>query len=299
MQVAKTIKEIYDEAREMELDLVLTNDAALATALNAMNDRPMVGVFAMTPIQVASRHAIDILGEPLWSEIRTIQTISDETELDFRYVHGEVEKIKEIARYREDIEQYLTPSSKRVYKSWASIPTLEAAMRKFNADEVQIYKGLKIGTIGVKYFNRMDRMMVPTDSQNLDIDPFKKDDYRIPRIYGIGNDRQIADNAVKLIDPNNPLDYAIVMNTDSGLADAVRSALYREKIPFVNSLNVRDLNDVRDFLQMADRCMSYWTLRVRDIRSLFASLRITISSKSDEHLLQKERFSSIKAESLR
>jgi len=94
-----------------------------------MCDEPMVGTFATTPIQVASKHVIDILGEPLWSEIRAVQVISDETGLDFRYVHGEIGKIKEISRYRVDIEPYLTPSSKRVYRSWASIPTLEGAMR--------------------------------------------------------------------------------------------------------------------------------------------------------------------------
>lgn len=299
MQIAKTIREIYDEARAMGLDLVLTNDAALATALNAMCDEPMVGSFAMTPIQVASKHAIDILGEPLWSEIRTVQVISDETGLDFRYVHGEIGKIREISRCREDIVQYLTPSSRSVYRSWASIPTLEGAMRKFSADTAEIYRGKRIGTVGAFYFDRLDRMMVPTDSQNLDISPFKNGEYRIARIYGVGNDRQIADNAVKLIDPLNPTDYAIVMNSDSGLADAVRSALYRERIPFVNSLNVRDLNDVRDFLQIADRCLSYWTLRVRDIRSLFASLRVSVSSRSDEHLLHKENFRDERAEALR
>ncbi|AMK13753.1 PD-(D/E)XK nuclease superfamily protein [methanogenic archaeon mixed culture ISO4-G1] len=299
MKKTKTIREIYEEAKALNVDLILTNDAALATAINAMVDEPMVGSFAMTPIQMASKHAIDILGEPIWSEVRVIQTISEYTGLDFRYVHGEVDKIKDIARYREDIEQFLTSSSKRVYRNWASLPTLETAMRKFDADNAQIYEGKRIGTIGAQYFNRMDRMMVPTDSQNLDISIFKDGDYRIPKIFGIGNDRQIADNAVKLINPLNPLDYAIVMNRDSGLADAVRSALYREGLPFVNALGVRDLNGIRDFMQMADRCMSYWTLRVRDVRSLFASFGITISSKSDEHLLHKERFWDEKAEALR
>ena len=51
MKRAKTIDEIYEEVRDY--DLVLTADAALATALNARIDRPVVGFFAVTPKQVA------------------------------------------------------------------------------------------------------------------------------------------------------------------------------------------------------------------------------------------------------
>ena len=47
MERAKSIDELYDEVKDY--DLVITNDAALASALNARIDRPIVGFFAMTP----------------------------------------------------------------------------------------------------------------------------------------------------------------------------------------------------------------------------------------------------------
>ena len=299
MKLAKTIGKIYDEAMMMKPDLIITNDIALATALNNLDCRPRIGKLAMTPRQIAAKYSMNIIGKAVWSDLRVIQTVSEETDLDFRYVHGEVTNIKEICKYKEDVAQFLSPSAKRIYNSWSFLPTLETVMRKFDADHAKIYEGLNIVTVGAEYFDRLDRMMVPSDSQNKDISLFEKGDFRMEHIYAIGNDRQLAENAMRLIQTGSPTDYAIVLASGSPLADTVRSALYRKGIAFVNTYTVRDLNYVRDYIQLVGRSLAYATLRVRDIRSLYASMNITISSKIDQHLLHKESFKDEKAESMR
>ena len=68
MKAAKSIDELYEEVRDF--DLVLCNDAPLALGLNNRLDKPRVGVFAITPRQLAGDLGMDILGEPLMSDIR-------------------------------------------------------------------------------------------------------------------------------------------------------------------------------------------------------------------------------------
>ena len=56
MKTAKTIEELYKEAKEF--DVVITVDAALATALNARVDEPRLNGFAYTAKEVAAMREV-------------------------------------------------------------------------------------------------------------------------------------------------------------------------------------------------------------------------------------------------
>ena len=65
MKTAKTIEELYKEAKEF--DVVITVDAALATALNARVDEPRLNGFAYTAKEVAAMREGFTLGCPVMS----------------------------------------------------------------------------------------------------------------------------------------------------------------------------------------------------------------------------------------
>ena len=111
--------------------------------------------------------------------------------------------------------------------------------------------------------------------------------YDIPEIREVGNDRQLAENAVDLIDGEHAGDYAIVLKASSPIADAVRAALYRRRLPFVNSLNVRDLAQVRDYIGFLGYCMEYETVRVGQVKELFAALNGFFKPGREGFLLSK------------
>lgn len=282
MKRAKTIDEIYEEVRDF--DLVLTTDAALATALNARIDRPVVGFFAVTPKQVAELEAVNVIGEPVQRELSVLRSISKDVGVPFKSVHGEVENIKEIRRYTFQVEENLhSKRANEIYQRYRSMPTQMAVMSGFDADSSPFFKGKRVAVIGVDFFNSLDKNLNSPDFHEIDIftegDPFD-----IDRIYQVGNDRQIANNVVDLIDPSNPSDYAVVLNLGSPITDAVRSALYRKGIPFVNSLNVKDLTQIRDYLQLIQLSLSFRTLRVRHVRELLSNYNVQIRSRSDDFL---------------
>ncbi len=287
MQKAKSIDELYDEVRDF--DMVITNDAPLATALNGRIDTARIGSFAYTPRQIAAMEAVAILGKGVWGDLRIISEICNETDLDFKYVHGELENIRTIRKYTQNVEKYMySQSAKDVYRSFSAMPTIEKVMNAYDPKNSFLFKGKKVAVIGLDLFDDLDKHFVPIfDFEEIGI--FKKrEEYEIDTIYEIGNDRQLADNVVNLIDLKSATDTAIVMDTTGPVADAIRAALYRKKVAFKNTMAVKDLSQIRDYLQFLSLALSYDTLRVRHVREIFSAYGATIGIRQDEYLLSKQ-----------
>ncbi len=297
MYKIKSIDEIYDEVKEF--DLVITNDAPLATALNGRIEKPHVGGFAYTPRQLAMQLSSQILGTPVMSELEVVATVADETGYNFKYVHGEIENIREIRRYTAEVRKYLySNQSRNVYNSYAALPTLEKAMSVFIPEKYHeegraglvisenIFLGKKIAIVGLDFFDDLDKHFVPLNHREIDLID-RDGEFDMGVIYEIGNDRQLAENVVDLIDLEKAEDIAIVMDSGGEIADAVRAALYRRGIPFKNNMTVRDLSQVRDFLRFLGFGMQYRTVRVRHVRELFSAYGGHIWAKYDNVLLSK------------
>ncbi|MBP5734267.1 MAG: hypothetical protein J6W53_00380, partial [Candidatus Methanomethylophilaceae archaeon] len=201
MKGVKGIDELYEEVREY--DLVITNDAALATALNGRIDKPVVGYFALTPKQIASHLASRIVDKPLYSELMVISSVSADTGLSIKYVHSEIENIKEIRKYTKDVRKHLhSKSALAVYDAYERLPTLERLMGAFIPEDDEFYEGIYVAVIEEDLFNDLDKHFIPIKHDSVSI--FKKEQYEIDTIYEIGNDRQLAENTVDMIDPSKP-----------------------------------------------------------------------------------------------
>ncbi len=284
METCRTIDDLYDEVKEF--DLVVTNDAPLATALNNRKDTARLGPFAVTARQVANMLAPEILKQPVFSDLRVISEISRETGYGIKYVHGEVENIRRIRRHTKEVEKYLySKASKLVYRSFVALPTIEKVMDGFVAEESDFFKGKSVAVIGVELFDDLDKHMYPDVHEDVEVLSYRKD-FEINTIYEVGNDRQIAENAVDLIKSEDYTNTAIVMDVGGPIADAVRSALYRRNIPFKNNMTVKDLSQIRDFIEFLTSSLSYETIRVKHIRELISAYGETIPSKYDEYLVR-------------
>lgn len=269
MRAAKSIEEIYQEVRGY--DRVLTNDAALATALNARVDRPTMGGFAFTPRQIAEKREGYTLGSMRLSDLQIISRIKkDWPDYDFKTIYSEILNIRDIRGYTADVGKYLfSKRAKRIYESYSLLPTGERSMSAFDPNVDFFFKGQKTAVVGIELFNDLDKHFVPNDHDEIDM--FREGEFGIPAIYGIGNDRQVADCVVDLIKGREPTDVAIVLDPQGPIADGIKAALYRNGIPFKNNLDVKDLSQVRDFLQFLDLALSFRTVRVGDVRNLFGT----------------------------
>ncbi|MCL1904935.1 MAG: hypothetical protein FWG19_02285, partial [Methanomassiliicoccaceae archaeon] len=297
MKAAKTIDEIYEEARTY--DIVISNDAALVTALNNRIDVPRIGRLASTPRMIAKDHEDAVLERlmkdgkcaksgryGITEDVKLLETISEETGYDIRFVHGEIENIRTIRRYTSEIEKHLIGKpSKEIYGVFKELPTYEMVMGAFDPSEFDVYRGKRTAVIGIELFDDLDKHFIPLEFDDIEI--FSEDEYHIEKVYAVGNDRQVAEHAVDLVNEENAEDVAIVMDTKGPIADAVRSALYRKRISFKNSLYAKDIVQLRDFMEFVRKAMSYEVLTVGDVRELFACYGAWTDDRYDEYLLSR------------
>ena len=284
MRRAKSIDQLYEEVKGY--DIVITNDAALATALNGRIDVPRIGGFAYTPRHIASNESVPIFGADTLSDLRIISEIANETGYGLKHIHSELENIRTIRRYKKDVRKFLySSSSKEIYDSFLGLLTEEKLMDSYVPEEREFFSEKKVAVIGIEFFDDLDKHFIPKDHDEIDI--FTEGRYDIETIYEVGNDRQIAENTVSLIEKARAEDTAIVLDTTGPIADAVRAALYQRDIPFKNTMSVKDLSQVRDYLQYLSLSLSYETLRVRHVRELFSGYGGKFDQKEDEYLLHK------------
>lgn len=298
MKAAKTIDEIYDEVRSY--DIVISNDASLVAALNNRIDVPWIGRLASTPMMIAKDHE-DLVLERLMAsgkcsrdgkrgimdDVKLLETVTELTGYDIKFVHGEIENIRKIRRYTEKVENFLFgKQSKVILREFEQQPTYEMVMSAFGAEEQEVaYSGKSIAVIGIDLFNDLDKHFIPYDFKYTEIDIFKDGRYDIETVHMVGNDRQVAEHAIDLISNDIAEDVAIVMDTKGAIADAVRSALYRKGIAFKNTLPARDLDSVRDLMEFVRKALNYEILTVGDVRELFAGYGTSIGTRHDEYLL--------------
>lgn len=289
MKTVKSINELYDEVKDY--GLVITNDVALETALNARINQPRIGTLAITPRHIVQQLGPVILGERFMTDLEVISSIHDETGFSFRQIYSEILNFRQIRSYTKEVRDYLTSSSsKKIYKSYRALPTLEKAMDEFDPDDPRVAwffeRNNGIAVIEPDLFDQLDRCCTPFDFTEICI--FKDGEYEIGTIYEVGNDRQLAENAVDLIDPEDPDSYAIVLSASEPIADSVRAALYRRNLPFINSLSVSDLAQIRDFLSFVSLAQSYHTLRVKAVKELFSNYNGFFVPKREEYLLDRQ-----------
>lgn len=229
-----------------------------------------LGGFAYTPRLLAGGLAASILKERTLTDLEVVESIERDTGYNFGIIHGEVQNIRDIRRYTSDVPKYLrSRKSKEIYEYYTQLPTVDKAMEMFDPQVYRLFpEGETVAVIGLELFDDLDKHMLPLDFT--EIDPFTDGEYHIEKIHAIGNDRQIASGIVDLIDADRSNDTAVVLDAGGSIADAVRSAMYKKKIPFRNSLDVKDLAQVRDYLQFVSLGLSYSTLRVADVRELFS-----------------------------
>lgn len=291
MRRLKTIDELYEEVKDF--GLVITNDAPLETAINARIRTAKIGKLAYTPRHIAMELGPAILGRPFMSEMELIAAVSKETGLGLRHVYSEILNIRDIRTHTADVRAYInTKNARRIYESYRRMPTLERAMSEFEPDDKRVSWFYEIpggvAIVGVELFDDLDKHVVPNHIDVEFVDIFSDDEFRIDTIYEVGNDRQLAENAADIVANGDPEDFAIVLNAGGAIADAVRAALYRRGIPFINSLNVKDLAQIRDYISFLSLSMSFNTLRVKDVKELFSNYNGFFKRNREEYLLHRQ-----------
>jgi len=280
LKKVKSIKEIFIEIKDF--DLVITNDAPLATALNKLVETPRLGYLAMTPKQIASKFA-QIYYDKIYEKYEVVLKVSILTKKPVKLIHQIIEKIYEIWMYNaklEFVEQYLTEDENLILNSIKEFDTIETAMENFNEE---FYGNKNIVIVGEELFSLLDlevlpRRGIPAKKINVFIEDEFNYNYTIDKTYLFNSSEQLIENIVNLISKENADDTAIVLNSDSKFLEILKARFKDSDISIEIKNYLKDDISVRNFISFIEISLRINDLKVKEFIPVAAELGITIDS---------------------
>ncbi|MDQ3020898.1 MAG: PD-(D/E)XK nuclease family protein [Bacteroidota bacterium] len=281
---SKSIEGIYKEVKDY--DLVITNDAPLATALNKLVEAPRFDYFAMTPRQIASKFALLHFGK-IYSKAELIVELSKELKKPLKQIHQNIEKIFDVwnnTGVLENCFQFLGGEEKELIKHLEKYATVELAMERFDEE---FYGSKKIAVAGIELFNLLDRQVLPKKNLYPDeIKVFGDELNEINKTYLFNSSNDLINQTVSLINKDNENDIAIVMNTESEYLDVIKSRLKENGIGLqIKSYLSEDIQTV-NILSFIESAFRISDLRVSNLSYFENMFGINLGVKHNRFYLQ-------------
>ncbi|MFW6421579.1 MAG: PD-(D/E)XK nuclease family protein [Candidatus Bipolaricaulota bacterium] len=283
MDVERTlsIDEIFDEVRDY--NLVLTAEASLADALNNRFSTPRIGKLAYTPktlvyqqfpdrdLKSQKELFLDLVQETDWSWKQISYTLTNV--IDFWEETGKLEGLKQLPDFESDqLGSVLTTLQTR--------PNLYRAMERFQIGEEQ-----KLCTVGLYQFTKLDRSILPPNSQHLKIFTEEKESLPPFRVFSSANQLvgSVVDNILDLPEDS----VGVVVHPDSPYNALLRTHLRGADINFQASRNLQDSESFKGLLQFFFLGQRNRSVKVKEAIPVLRQLGLDLPRKRDEEFLSK------------
>lgn len=281
---SKSIEEIYIEVKDY--DLVITNDAPLATALNKLVVKARLDYFAMTPRQIAAKYALLRFGK-LYSKAELIIEISLQSKKPLKEVHHSIEKIFDVwnnTGILENCKLYL--GREEMYlKFIKEHATIELAMENFDES---FYGNKSIAVAGPDLFNELDKQVLPRKGNAADeIFLFSKDEIKIDKSYLFNSSNELVNRIVSLINKDIENDSAIVLNTDSEFLEILKSRLNEKGIKLQLKKFLSEDFQVANIISFIEASFRADNLKLKDLTFFESLFEINLNKKYNQYYLNK------------
>ncbi len=277
----KSIAELYEEVKEF--DLVITNDAPLATALNKLVDKPRLELLAMTPKQIASKFS-QLYYDKIFEKYEVTLNVSKKSGMPLRVVHQIVKKIYEVWMYNakfEFIEQFLNEEETEILDLIKEYDTIETALEYFNED---FYGNKRIAVIGQEIFSLLDLEALPSRRAPAErINVFKEEEYKIDRTYIFRTTEQLIQSITDLIDKDNADETAIVIEPESEYLEILKARLNSKGINIEIKNYLSDDPRVKNLISLIELSLRIRELKVKELVSQTNEFGISIDSRYNQY----------------
>ena len=277
----KSIAELYEEVKEF--DLVITNDAPLATALNKLVDKPRLELLAMTPKQIASKFS-QLYFDKIFEKYEVTLNVSKKSGMPLRVVHQIVKKIYEIWMYNakfDFIEQFLNEEETEILDLLKDYDTIETALEYFNED---FYGNKRIAVIGQEIFSLLDLEALPSRRAPAErINVFKEEEYKIDRTYIFRTTEQLIQSITDLIDKDNADETAIVIEPESEYLEILKARLNSKGINIEIKNYLSDDPRVKNLISLIELSLRIRELKVKELVSQTNEFGISIDSRYNQY----------------
>lgn len=281
LRKSKSIQEIYKEVKGY--DLVITNDAPLATALNKLVEKSRLGYLAMTPKQIAKKFAA-VYYEKIYDKSEIILSIYKQKRIPLNLIHQTVKKIYEIWMYNAKLEfvpHFLSEEENMLLKLLSEFETIESVMENFNEN---YYGNKKLAVIGEELFTLLDREVLYKRGTPADkIDLFRDEEFTIDKTYIFPAEEQLVNNLTNLINEDNADETAIVLNTDSEYLEIIKSQLTQKGLKIEDKYFLKDDLSVRTIISFIELSFDVENVLLKEMIPLANEFGIKTQTKFNQY----------------
>ena len=278
----KPIKQLYKEASIY--DLVITNDAPLNTALNREINKPQLGKFALTCQNIGSKYSNYLYTSENIENFDLVLLICDKLKYNYKqslyYVQNVMRVWKTLGSHSAAIE-YLSDDEKKVLDVLVTVSTSEMAMEKC---DISFLKRNKVCSIGESMFNNLDKCVLPSEFESIDVFTDDSLDLKSEKLYLFNSQKSIIDKTVSMIksaiednkdsnknevsgsSPSNISNsVAIVLDLKSDYLPVLKAKLINNNISINETLNLVDSFRLREYISLLDLAFNRHNLKVSDV----------------------------------
>ncbi len=281
IQRSSSIDQLYEKVKDFEL--VLTVEAPLADALNNRLDRPTLGRFATTPMRLVLG---DYENEQLMRKRELFLHLVESTDLGWKQSLHLLENILSCWKHTGDLrsilgyERFASEETRKALDAIEGTKNVFSRMQNFRIDP-----DLDVAVIGYRYFNQLDRRILPKNFERVELMEGGEDKLPPFKIYSSANIlvKAIEDN----ITDDNKDDVAIVLEPDSEYQALVESILDAKDITYLLPAEFRSDESLRLFLETLEKSLAPHGLKVGDIQPLLKTLEVEVDEQLNNQLLER------------
>ncbi len=279
MKLPKTINQIYDEIKDF--DIVLTSDAALATALNRSIKKAQIGKLAYTPNELARKYSSRLFMQGLMTKADLVLSISKKLNKNIKTVHNSIEKIEDVEKNTDEVEKYLNREDLEIYSIYKEIPSVHRALFFFDKK----YLPKKVAVIEPDFFNNLDNKTIPKEHSKISI--LTEENIEFSNFHTFSSQENAIKKIINLINKENEADVAIILNTQDSILNVIKSQLYDKGINIqIKGYLDEDLN-VRAYLNFISTALHNDEATVKEVMPFLELFNIAIDYKYNNFILSK------------
>ncbi|SFR47990.1 PD-(D/E)XK nuclease family protein [Halorubrum sodomense] len=274
---AKPAESLYAEVADY--DLVVTPDAALASAINRRLDRPHFGTFATTPRRLAAGRREQAEDRRAFLELVT------ETDHDWKavaYAVGNVLQCWEHTGRLDAIleyDAYVDDATREVVEVMRSLRTTSKRLSEYTVDGDR-----SVAVVGHDQLTELERSVLPEEFDR--VDPFTDEAFDYPPFHVFESATDVVAALLDTVSARNAEHVAVVLDGGGKYSSLVESAFEAADVPFYGGPGFADDPHHRAFVRLLRLCFRGSETTVGDAAPVLSQLGIDAPIADRERRLE-------------
>jgi len=279
--------------RTAKYDIVIAADPALCAALNARIREARIGPFAVTPRELAARHAPRFLDSPLMETGHAVVEAARALNAPVKKTHHHAARILhmwENLGSREAAASFLKKHAPAEHKEFllslleviSALPTVHAARERFRWNRTPL-KDLSAAVVEPGFLSPLDKTVLPPAFREVTV--FTGDAWELPPVHLFADEYEAATRAVEMIAAEHAEETAVICNPEGPYVPLVLGGLRAAGVAVKFPRRPLEAPPVKNILALIDASLHIGTLRVRDFAPLAALCGVPVNRRFHEYSL--------------